>query len=96
MGAGEAAIIEESRVIPNSNARGGLKVIHYTTDSPTMSGGAAKAKYGLPETPTHMCQFPLCNVRDDVSPTGAVAPGASQSATSQPIPSASRPVPINP
>jgi hypothetical protein len=95
MGAAEAAGVDATRVIPATNAAGRARVIHYTTDAPTVSAAEAQAKYLLPETPTHMCQFPLCNVLDDVKPTGKVAPGATQRATSQPINSAGRPVPLD-
>jgi hypothetical protein len=42
------------------------------------------------------CQFPVCNVQDNVPPTGDVAPGASQAATSKPIHGATKPQPLNP
>ena len=96
MGAGEAAVVEQSGMIPATNAAGRARVIHYTTDASTMSSAEAQAEYILPEAPTRMCQFQLCNVLDDVAPTGSVAPGATQRATSQPINGAGRPIPLDP
>ncbi|MGE3601144.1 MAG: RHS repeat-associated core domain-containing protein [Dehalococcoidia bacterium] len=96
MGAGEAAEVARTGTIPATNAAGRPRVIHYTTDAPTTSAGAAQGRYMLPETPTHMCQFPLCNVQNSVPPTGPVAPGATQAATSMPINGAGRPVPLDP
>ena len=96
MGAGEAAGVAETGTIPATNAAGRPRVIHFTTDAPTTSAAAARARYNLPETPTHMCQFPLCNVRNSVVPTGQVAPGATQGATSMPINGAGRPIPLDP
>lgn len=75
MGAGEAGVVEATGTIPAVNPAGRPRVIHYTTDIPTTSAAAAQAKYMLPETPTHMVQFPMRAVRDaDVLPeTGASA-----------------------
>ena len=96
MGKGEAAAVENTGTIPNTNARGEPRVIHYTEDAPMGSASAAQQRYNLPETPTHSCQFPLCNVQDQVPPQGTVAPGAHQGATSQPIHGASKPIPQDP
>jgi len=97
MGASEAAEVEESGgTIPAVNEAGESRKIHYTTDEPTMSAKEAKARYHLKQTPTHMCQFPTCNVQNQVPPDGTVAPGAAQSATSRPIHGVSPPVPLNP
>ena len=96
MGAAEAEAVSQTGTIPSTNAAGRPRVVHYTTDAPTMSAAEAQAKYMLPEKPTHMCQFPMCNVQNSVAPTGPVAPGASQAATSMPINGAGRPVPLDP
>jgi RHS repeat-associated protein len=96
VGAAEAAIVEETQTIPATNAAKRPRVIHYTTDAPTMSASGAQAKYQLPATPTPMCQFPLCSVRNDVAPVGEVAANATQRATSQPINGAGRPLPLEP
>ena len=96
MGSDEAAEVGRTGTIPNMTAQGEPKIIHFTTDDPLMSALDAKNNYGLPTTPTHVCQFPLCNVANSVPPDGAVASGASQSATSQPIHGAATPVPIKP
>jgi len=96
MGTAEAATVARTRVVPAVNAAGRPRVIHYTTDSPTMSASEAMTRYHLDATPTHMCQFRLCNVLDDVQPTGTVAPEATQAATSRPINGAGRPIPLDP
>jgi hypothetical protein len=96
MGHGEAAVVEKAGTIPNTDAINEARVIHYTTDAPTMSAADAIATYKRPNTATHMCRCPLCSVRDNVPPTGTVLPGASQAATSQPIVGASTPIPLKP
>ena len=97
MGPREARSVANSRgTIPATYEDGTPRVIHYTTDAPTMSAQAAKERYNLGAPPTHVCQFPLCNVQNNVPPTGSVAPGATQAATSMPIHGASDPVPLNP
>jgi hypothetical protein len=96
MGAGEAAVVAETRVIPAVNQAGRPRAIHYTTDAPMSSASATAQRYHLTETPTHACSFPLCNVKNSVAPEGTIAPGATQAATSQPINGAARPVPLKP
>jgi hypothetical protein len=96
MGADEASIVRRTGTIPATNARGRPRIIHYTTDEPTMSASAAESRYNLPETPTHVCRFPVCAVQNDVPPSGTVAPGATQAATSLPINRAGRPLPLRP
>jgi hypothetical protein len=96
MGDKEAADVAQTRTIPATDELGQPKTIHYTTDEPLTSGTAASTKYKINSTPTYFCRFPLCNVQDNVPPQGPVAPGATQQATSQPIPGASTPVPIKP
>ena len=96
MGEAEAAAVEAGGgVIPATDAAGEARVIHYTTDPPVTSAAGAQARYGLKTTPTHACQFPLCNVQDNVPPTGEVAPGATQAATSKPITGATKPKPLD-
>jgi RHS repeat-associated protein len=96
MGPGEAGVVERTNEIPNTTAQGRPKIIHYTTDEPVTSASEAQRRYKLPEAPTHMCRFPLCNVTNDVPPEGPVAPGATQRATSDPIRGVSKPVPLDP
>lgn len=96
MGAGEAATVERTGTIPATNAAGQPRPIHFTTDAPVSSAAEAQATYNLPQTPSHMCQFPLCNVQNSVAPSGTVAPGATQAATSLPINGAGRPIPLDP
>jgi RHS repeat-associated protein len=96
MGLDEADEVARTGTIPAVNRRQEPKKIHYTTDPPTTSASAAQKKYKLDDPPTHMCQFPTCNVQDNVAPDGAVAPGATQAATSKPIPGAKKPKPLDP
>jgi RHS repeat-associated protein len=96
MGAEEAAAVERDGTIPATNAQNEPRVIHYTTDAPTASAQEAMETYKLKQPPTHMCQFPLCNVQNSVPPTGTVAPGATQAATSLPIRAPNPPVPLRP
>jgi hypothetical protein len=97
MGAKEAKAVEADQgTIPAHYESGEPRKIHYTTDPPTRSAAQAKQKYMLKTTPTHMCQFPLCNVQDKVPPDGLVAPWATQAATSKPIHGASKPEPLDP
>jgi len=96
MGSEEARTVAATNRIPATNAAGRPRPVHFTEDAPVPSAGAAKARYHLDTTPTHMCQFPLCNVQDRVAPTGTVAADATQAATSQPINGAGRPIPLDP
>ncbi len=96
MGEGEAGTVGATGTIPAVNAAGSPRVIHYTTDVPVISAAAARAKYLLDETPTHMVQFPIRAVRDATAVQGSVARGATQAATSQPTNSAGRPIPLDP
>ena len=97
MGSGEAATVAETRTIPTTDAAGRPRVIHFTTDAPVSSAAEAQARYNLSGAPpTHVCQFPLCNVQNSVPPTGTVAHGATQAATSLPINGAGRPIPLDP
>lgn len=96
MGAGEAAGVANTGIIPAVNRAGRARPTHYTTDAPMSSASAVKRRYDLPEAPTHSCSFPLCAVKNSVAPEGAVAPGATQSATSAPINGAGRPQPLKP
>jgi hypothetical protein len=96
MGPAEAATVDATRTIPATNAARAPRVIHYTVDAPTMSAAEAQSRYLLGEAPTHMCRFPLCNVRNSVLPEGAVRSGSTQAATSLPINGAGRPVPLDP
>ena len=96
MGESEAAEVARTGTIPNVDGAGRPRAIHYTADAPTTSASTAEGTYQLRTTPTHMCQFPLCNVQNSVAPEGAVAPGATQAATSLPINGAGRPIPLDP
>ena len=53
VGAGEAAVIEQTGMVPNTNAAGALKQVFYTPESPLTSASAAQEAYQLPSTPTH-------------------------------------------
>jgi hypothetical protein len=95
---GEADEIADTHTIPATNAAKQPKIIHYTTDEPTMSAQEALEKYNLrPEDkPTHLVRFPLRNVQDKVNPLGTVRADATQVATSKPIPGAHTPIPLQP
>ena len=57
---------------------------------------AAESAGGHLEFQANSTQFPLSNITDDVPSTGAVAPGATQQATSQQVPGASTPTRLTP
>lgn len=96
MSAGEAATVQRTGSIPATNAQNQPRVIHFTTDRPTYSAGDAASKYQLPTVPTHVVHFPASAVQNNVAPAGRVAADATQAATSLPINSAGRPIPLDP
>jgi hypothetical protein len=53
VGEGEAAVIEKTGRVPNTNAAGDAKKVYYTHDKPLNSSAEAQAAYNLPTTPTH-------------------------------------------
>jgi RHS repeat-associated protein len=57
VGAGEAALIEETGMIPNTNAAGALKNFFYTPEDPMSSASAAQAAYNLDTTPSSVATF---------------------------------------
>ncbi len=57
VGAGEAALIQDSGMIPNTNAQGALKLFFYTPEDPMSSASAAQAAYNLDTTPTAVTTF---------------------------------------
>jgi hypothetical protein len=57
VGAGEAALIEEAGMIPNTNAAGALKYLFYTPEEPMSSASGAQAAYNLGTTPSSVVTF---------------------------------------
>jgi RHS repeat-associated protein len=57
VGTGEAALIEQTGMVPNTTASGAAKPIFYTPESPMSSASAAQDAYQLPSTPTHAVEL---------------------------------------
>ena len=89
MGPGEAAVVERTGAIPNTNAAGEFRPTHVTTDAPLNSGAQAQTTYELPSAPTHRATVPADRVSNlQMAPDGraTTSGGGSQAATHQPIP----------
>lgn len=50
----EAQVIQDTGMVPNTNAVGDPKTIFYTPDAPLGSASAAQKAYNLPTTPTNV------------------------------------------
>jgi len=64
VGAGEAAVISETGMVPNTNALGAPKQVFYTPESPMSSASAAQDAYQLPSTPTHAVELDTSGVNN--------------------------------
>ena len=64
VGAGEAAVIEQTGMVPNTNAAGAAKQVFYTPEPPMSSASAAQDAYQLPSTPTHAVELDTSNVHN--------------------------------
>ena len=64
VGEGETALIEETRMVPNTNRAGALKPVYFTPEDPNWGASpeAIKNAYQLPEAPTHIVTLDTSDV----------------------------------
>lgn len=60
----EAAIIERTSMVPNSDVSDNPKLVFYTPEPPVRSASQARAMYQLPFTPTHVVELDTSEVHN--------------------------------
>lgn len=94
VGSGEAQVINDTGMVPNTNAAGAPKTIYYTPEAPLNSASAAQQAYQLPVTPDFAVELNPSGITNTYG--GTVEGGSGiELTTNQPIP-AIRITPLGP